>query len=222
MFHQRSPKDPPPPRRSKRKSDSAALGNKKESAANLKRSRKELVDDSSSRRRTSIADGGDDHRQQLPTSPSLHHSGTNSSDWTNLASALHEPTVVPLSPSASAITSPTTPKGADNDQSDDRKNGDVDTAGQSNGDKMSKSTIDKKQQQQKKKPKKKAEPTTETPTENNASKRKKKISAGKNVGGWVSPRLAQEMDRSWLEREEHFSTSFDLSKYVPQVGDVVL
>ena len=70
---------------------------------------------------------------------------------------------------------------------------------------------------------------TATPTTTGSSTlkkpppKKKKAPVGKNVGGWVSPRLAQEMDRSWLEREIiHALTSFDLNKYVPQVGDIIL
>ena len=41
----------------------------------------------------------------------------------------------------------------------------------------------------------------------------------RNVGGWISPNLAQVLDRKWLERD---SDKFDLSAYVPQVGETVL
>lgn len=57
-----------------------------------------------------------------------------------------------------------------------------------------------------------------------AKPKKKRELTGRNVGGWISPRFAQEVDRSWLEREKPtpVTTPFDLSKYVPQVGDTVL
>lgn len=44
----------------------------------------------------------------------------------------------------------------------------------------------------------------------------------KNVGGWVSPQFAQEIDRRWLERDAPDTKAFRLETYVPQVGDTVL
>jgi hypothetical protein len=49
-------------------------------------------------------------------------------------------------------------------------------------------------------------------------KRKKEV---RNVGGWISPPLAKELDRKWLERQKALH-NFDLNMYVPQVGDTVL
>lgn len=43
----------------------------------------------------------------------------------------------------------------------------------------------------------------------------------RNVGGWISPNLAEVIDRSWLENDRPVA-DIDPSKYVPQVGDVVL
>lgn len=43
----------------------------------------------------------------------------------------------------------------------------------------------------------------------------------RNVGGWISPEFSKEIDRSWLERNAP-DENFDLSTYVPQVGDTVL
>jgi hypothetical protein len=43
----------------------------------------------------------------------------------------------------------------------------------------------------------------------------------KNVGGWVSPTFAKEIDRNWLNGDRP-PERFDLRKYVPQVGDIVL
>jgi hypothetical protein len=57
-------------------------------------------------------------------------------------------------------------------------------------------------------------------TTENKPRRKKEIT-GKNVGGWISPHFSKELDRSWLERQKPAKT-FDLSTYVPQVGDTVL
>ncbi|KAL3940731.1 MAG: hypothetical protein SGBAC_004782 [Bacillariaceae sp.] len=57
-------------------------------------------------------------------------------------------------------------------------------------------------------------PTEATPTKN----RKKDV---RNVGGWVSPIFGQELERSWLERENALP-NFDLDSYVPQVGDTIL
>jgi hypothetical protein len=57
-------------------------------------------------------------------------------------------------------------------------------------------------------------------TSENKPRRKKEIS-GKNVGGWISPHFSKELDRSWLERQKMAKT-FDLSTYVPQIGDTVL
>lgn len=43
----------------------------------------------------------------------------------------------------------------------------------------------------------------------------------RNVGGWVSPLFAAEIDRSWVEMDT-FDPKFELSQYVPQIGDTVL
>jgi hypothetical protein len=58
-----------------------------------------------------------------------------------------------------------------------------------------------------------------TPTADNNKLKKKK--EPRNVGGWISPPFAAEVDRSWLEREKPIK-DFDFSTYVPQVGDTVL
>lgn len=46
-------------------------------------------------------------------------------------------------------------------------------------------------------------------------------SAPENVGGWVSPTLSIEIDRSWLQRKGPME-EFDLTYYAPQAGDLVL
>lgn len=51
------------------------------------------------------------------------------------------------------------------------------------------------------------------------AKQRRKIA--RNVGGWVSPDFAGEIDRSWLEKDSP-AVDFNLSTYVPQVGDIVL
>lgn len=51
--------------------------------------------------------------------------------------------------------------------------------------------------------------------------KKKRETIPKNVGGWVSPAFAQDIDRSWLEAD-NTPKKFDLSSYIPQVGDTVL
>ena len=43
----------------------------------------------------------------------------------------------------------------------------------------------------------------------------------KNVGGWISPSFAAEVDRSWLNRDAT-EVEFDARSYAPQTGDVVL
>jgi hypothetical protein len=43
----------------------------------------------------------------------------------------------------------------------------------------------------------------------------------RNVGGWVSPQFAFEIDRSWLD-QDNTKAHFDLYSYVPQTGDTVL
>ena len=50
-------------------------------------------------------------------------------------------------------------------------------------------------------------------------KQRKRVA--RNVGGWVSPEVSDKIDRSWLSGDEPPS-QFDLSNYVPQVGDTVL
>lgn len=50
---------------------------------------------------------------------------------------------------------------------------------------------------------------------------KKRIRVVRNVGGWVSPDFSAEIDRTWLAGDTP-PDHFDLSKYVPQVGDTVL
>lgn len=44
---------------------------------------------------------------------------------------------------------------------------------------------------------------------------------GRNVGGWISPEFSDVIDRSWLSGDAP-TKQFDLSSYVPQVGDTVL
>lgn len=43
----------------------------------------------------------------------------------------------------------------------------------------------------------------------------------RNVGGWVSPAFAEQLDRSWLDLDSPPS-QFDPSAFVPQIGDCVL
>lgn len=53
-----------------------------------------------------------------------------------------------------------------------------------------------------------------------AAKRQAKI-----VGGWISPYFAKDIDRSWLEGHVppcNNKQAFNLSTYVPQIGDIVL
>ena len=47
----------------------------------------------------------------------------------------------------------------------------------------------------------------------------------KNVGGWISPDFAKDIDRSWMEGcvpPYNNKQAFNLSTYVPQIGDIVL
>ena len=47
----------------------------------------------------------------------------------------------------------------------------------------------------------------------------------KNVGGWISPDFAKDIDRSWLEGHVppyNNKETFNLSTYVPQIGDIIL
>ena len=47
----------------------------------------------------------------------------------------------------------------------------------------------------------------------------------KNVGGWISPDFVTDIDRSWLEGHVppyNNKQAFNLSTYVPQIGDIVL
>jgi len=60
----------------------------------------------------------------------------------------------------------------------------------------------------------------EEPSENGQAGLKRKRNV-RNVGGWISPNLAQELDRSWLNGDCP-PANFDLSTYVPQIGDTVL
>jgi hypothetical protein len=52
-------------------------------------------------------------------------------------------------------------------------------------------------------------------------KKKKREVVPMNVGGWVSPAFAQEIDRSWLAADRT-PKKFDPSSYIPQIGDTVL
>jgi len=58
-------------------------------------------------------------------------------------------------------------------------------------------------------------------TNEKSSKVKLRKRVVRNVGGWVSPEFAAEIDRSWLASDTP-PDRFDLSKYVPQAGDTVL
>ena len=42
-----------------------------------------------------------------------------------------------------------------------------------------------------------------------------------NVGGWVSPSFACQIDRSWLAGDQ-YESKLNLSTYVPQAGDIIL
>lgn len=47
----------------------------------------------------------------------------------------------------------------------------------------------------------------------------------KNVGGWISPDFAKDINRSWLDGHVppyNNKQAFNLSSYVPQIGDIVL
>jgi hypothetical protein len=71
------------------------------------------------------------------------------------------------------------------------------------------------------------EPILELPTQYDGTtneqppdaKQRKRLA--RNVGGWISPEFSKEIERSWLERDTP-AEKFDLSTYVPQVGDTVL
>jgi hypothetical protein len=76
------------------------------------------------------------------------------------------------------------------------------------------------------------------------TKRPKKTRDARFVGGWMSPRFSKELDRTWLERTKPIDNRpivlvpdniskragvsakktavFDLGKYVPQAGDIIL
>ena len=76
------------------------------------------------------------------------------------------------------------------------------------------------------------------------TKRPKKSRDARFVGGWMSPRFSKELDRTWLERTKPIDNRpillvpdnvsklagvsakktgvFDLEKYVPQAGDIIL
>jgi hypothetical protein len=43
----------------------------------------------------------------------------------------------------------------------------------------------------------------------------------RNIGGWVDPNFSKEIKRSWLQIDK-YETSFDVSRYAPQIGDIVL
>lgn len=43
----------------------------------------------------------------------------------------------------------------------------------------------------------------------------------RNAGGWISPTFSSKLDRSWISKNEP-SPNFDISDYVPQIGDIVL
>lgn len=64
-----------------------------------------------------------------------------------------------------------------------------------------------------------AEEETEVKTARGPKKPKKKKS--RNVGGWVSPLFASTIERSWLGVDK-YDSNIDLSRFVPQAGDVVL
>jgi hypothetical protein len=51
-------------------------------------------------------------------------------------------------------------------------------------------------------------------------KRKRRTNL-RNVGGWVSPNFAAQLDRSWLDKDSP-GKAFDPSTYAPQVGEAVL
>jgi len=63
------------------------------------------------------------------------------------------------------------------------------------------------------------EEVDDSPTKEQSTKGRKRNA--RIVGGWVSPNFAAELDRAWLERDAA-EDKFELSAYVPQVGDIIL
>lgn len=64
-----------------------------------------------------------------------------------------------------------------------------------------------------------SEEDVDSPAKGQSTKGRKRNA--RNVGGWVSPNFSTEIDRRWLQREKA-DVEFDISAYVPQVGDTVL
>lgn len=52
-------------------------------------------------------------------------------------------------------------------------------------------------------------------------KKRKREVIPKNVGGWVSPAFAKDVDRSWLESDSS-PKKFDAARYIPQIGDTIV
>jgi hypothetical protein len=64
-----------------------------------------------------------------------------------------------------------------------------------------------------------SEEDVDSPAKGSSTKGRKRNA--RNVGGWVSPNFSTEIDRRWLQRDKA-DDEFDISAYVPQVGDTVL
>jgi hypothetical protein len=64
-----------------------------------------------------------------------------------------------------------------------------------------------------------SEEDVDSPAKDQSTKGRKRNA--RNVGGWVSPNFSAEIDRRWLQRDKA-DGEFDISAYVPQVGDTVL
>ena len=68
-------------------------------------------------------------------------------------------------------------------------------------------------------------PCLETAMEESEGKGTTTKRQAKNVGGWISPDFAKDIDRSWLEclvPPQSNKQAFNLSTHVPQIGDIVL
>ena len=63
--------------------------------------------------------------------------------------------------------------------------------------------------------------TVEVEESNERSTRQGRKRSVRNVGGWVSEQFSSKIDREWLSLDTP-PNLFDLSRYVPQVGDLVL
>ena len=204
LLLERVPRDPPPPRRSKRTSDEQT----------------EQEEDGNDAATTAVSTSTVKPKKKRAKKSMSSEAGGSGSKWRQIAAQAAQP----------ALQVAEDDEDDDDDENEEEK--DLDSKppaargrSRSRSKKPAAASSSKRSAsskgRSKSKSKDKEDGVEEEQPKATPKQKKKKKDVPRYVGGWVSPRFAQELDRSWLERPNG-AKSFELENYVPQIGDTVL